>query len=37
MHIPHYGLTVALKCLEKAEMDGQLEGGGGIEARMVGG
>lgn len=33
MHIPHYGLTVALQYLEKAEMDGQMEGGGGIEAR----
>lgn len=30
MHIPHYGLTVAY--LEKAEMDGQMEAGGGMEA-----
>lgn len=35
MHIPHYGLTVAMTYLEKAEMDGQMEGGGGIEARYV--
>lgn len=33
MHIPHYGLTVALKYLKKAEVEGQMEGGGGIEAR----
>ncbi len=32
MHIPQYGLTVASQYLEKAEMDGQMEGGGGIEA-----
>lgn len=32
MHIPHYGLTVASQYLENAEMDGQMEGGGGIEA-----
>lgn len=28
MHIPHYGLTVAQKYLEKNEVDGQMEGVG---------
>lgn len=35
MHIPHYELTVAMKYLVKAEADGQMEGGGGIEARWT--
>lgn len=33
MHIPRYGLTVALRYLGEAETDGQMEGGSGTEAR----